>query len=52
MKIKNLKTNRITNPVGFNLDKVMLSFVTCNTLSTKQIAAEIEVALDKEFKEV
>ena len=52
MKITNLKTNRIVNPRGFNLDKIMLSFVTSDTLSTKQEGAEIKVALDKDFQEI
>lgn len=52
MNIKNLKTNRIVNPVGFDLEKVMLSFVTCETESTKQVAAQIEVSLNSDFKEI
>jgi alpha-L-rhamnosidase len=52
MKIKNLKTNRITNPLGFDLGKPRLSFVTYDTTATKQTAAQIQVALDEEFKNI
>ncbi|WP_160720498.1 family 78 glycoside hydrolase catalytic domain [Bacillus sp. USDA818B3_A] len=49
MKIKNLKTNRITNPLGFDLGRPRLSFVTYETTAKKQTAAQIQVALDQEF---
>jgi alpha-L-rhamnosidase len=49
MKIKNLKTNRITNPLGFDLGKPRLSFVAYDTTAKKQSAAQIQVALEKEF---
>ncbi|MEH7120345.1 family 78 glycoside hydrolase catalytic domain [Neobacillus vireti] len=49
MKIINMKTNRITNPLGFDLGKPRLSFVVCETSATKQIAAQVQVALDEEF---
>ncbi|GKX65769.1 alpha-L-rhamnosidase [Inconstantimicrobium mannanitabidum] len=52
MKIVNLKTNHITNPLGFDLGKPSLSFITCETTASKQVAAQIEVALDKNFSEV
>lgn len=52
MRITHLKTNRIVNPVGFDLKKVMLSFITDDTNSTKQEAAQIEVSLDYEFQEI
>jgi alpha-L-rhamnosidase len=49
MKIKNLKTNRITNPLGFELGKPRLSYVAYDTSAKKQAAAQIQVALDEEF---
>jgi len=52
MKIINLKTNRIINPLGFDLGKPNLSFITCQTTATKQVAAQIQVALDEEFAEI
>lgn len=47
MKISYLKTNRIANPLGFSLDKPRLSYIVTETEAKKQIAARIEVALDK-----
>lgn len=52
MKIINLKTNRITNPLGFDLGKPSFSFVTCDTAATKQVAAQIQVAYDREFTQI
>jgi alpha-L-rhamnosidase len=52
MRIKNLKTNRITNPLGFDLGKPRLSFVTYDTTAKKQSAAQIEVALDEKFANI
>ncbi|KKI89470.1 alfa-L-rhamnosidase RamA [Bacillus sp. SA1-12] len=49
MKIINLKTNRMMNPLGFDLGKPRLSFITCETPALKQTAAQIQVALDEEF---
>ena len=49
MRIKNLKTNRITNPLGFDLGRPRLSFVTYDTTAKKQTAAQIQVALDEEL---
>ncbi|MEH7118779.1 family 78 glycoside hydrolase catalytic domain [Neobacillus vireti] len=49
MKIKNLKTNRITNPLGFDLGRPRLSYVAYDTKAAKQTAAQIQVALDEEF---
>lgn len=52
MKITDLKTNRIANPLGFDLGKPRLSFVVKDTTATKQIAARIEVSYDKEFIDI
>ena len=52
MKITNLKTNRIINPLGFDLGKASLSFITCETAASKQVAAQIQVAYDKEFDNI
>ncbi|WP_372631128.1 family 78 glycoside hydrolase catalytic domain [Cohnella sp.] len=49
MKIVRLKTNRITNPLGFMLDKPGLSYVVTETEAQKQVAARYEVALDESF---
>ncbi|WP_335495277.1 glycoside hydrolase family 78 protein [Neobacillus drentensis] len=47
-----MKTNRMTNPLGFDLGKPRLSFVTFDTAATKQTAAQIQVALDEEFTNI
>lgn len=52
MKITNLKTNRIINPLGFDLGKPSLSFITCDTNAIKQIATQVQVAYDREFVDV
>jgi len=52
MKIARLKTNRITNPLGFSLDKPRLSYVVTETEAKKQIAARYEVALDEQFSTI
>lgn len=52
MKITNLKTNHIVNPLGFDLGKPSLSFITSETDAKRQVAAQIQVALDEEFSEI
>ena len=52
MKIINLKTNRIVNPIGFDLGKPSFSFVICDTYAKKQKAAQIQVAIDMDFVEL
>ena len=47
-----MKTNRITNPLGFDLGKPRLSFVTYDTKALKQTDAQIQVALDEEFTNI
>jgi len=52
MKIVSLKTNRIINPLGFDLGKPSFSFITRETTASKQVAAQIQVAFDEEFSEI
>lgn len=52
MKIIEMKTNHIINPLGFNLGKAKLSFVVTDTKAKFQVAANIEVSLDNEFKNI
>ncbi|KKB73056.1 MULTISPECIES: alpha-L-rhamnosidase [Bacillus] len=52
MKIHQLKTNRITNPLGFLLENPRVSYVVIDTKAQKQSAAQIEVATDKDFTAV
>jgi len=52
MKINNLKTNHIINPLGFDLGKPSFSFMTSDTTATKQVAAQIQVALDEKCVDI
>jgi alpha-L-rhamnosidase len=52
MKITDLKTNRIVNPLGFDLGKPSFSFITTDATAKKQAAAQIQVAVDTEFTEI
>ncbi|WP_308638786.1 alpha-L-rhamnosidase [Paenibacillus silvisoli] len=52
MKITCMKTNRITNPLGFELGKPRVSYVVSETSAQKQLAARIEVSLDERFEHV
>lgn len=52
MRVINLKTNRITNPLGFDLGRPRLSYVVTDTIAKQQVAARIEIALDNKFGKV
>ncbi|RCW43505.1 alpha-L-rhamnosidase-like protein [Paenibacillus prosopidis] len=52
MKITRLKTNRISNPLGFELGTPRLSYVATDTTAIKQIAAQIQVSLDETITRV
>lgn len=54
MKISHLRTNHITNPLGFELDQVSLSWVTekGESASISQTAAQVEISLDESFEEL
>src|SRR5690625_1288445 len=52
MKINQLKTNRIANPLGFLLNKPILSYIVSETEGTSQTYAQIEVATDQSFLEI
>jgi len=53
MKIVNLKTNRISKPLGFNLgNKPRLSWIVESETAKRQEAAQIEVSTDSDFKNV
>ncbi len=52
MNIANLKTNRIKNPLGFELGAPVFSWTVESGRSKKQAAARIEVAADETFSEI
>lgn len=52
MKIYDMKCNRIVNPIGYNLDRVFLSWITEGDGAIEQIACQVEVAKDEAFKSI
>ncbi|SDY14861.1 alpha-L-rhamnosidase [Evansella caseinilytica] len=54
MQITNLRTNGIKNPLGFQLDRISLSWVTesSEAPSKFQAAAQVEIATDESFSEI
>lgn len=52
MKITRMKTNRIPNPLGFNLGVPRLSWVVEDTAARRQAAAQVQVAADAGFTQV
>lgn len=52
MKIIRMKTNRITNPLGFYMEKPSLSYVVADTTAKRQVAARILIAVDDLFQHV
>ena len=52
MKVVNLKTNHIVNPLGFDLEIARVSYQIIEANSSVQTFARIEVATDELFKEV
>ncbi len=51
MKIERMKTNRIVNPLGFDLRTPSVSWVVAETDAKKQVSARVEVAKDPDFGE-
>jgi len=49
MKIERMKVNRLTNPMGFELNQPSLSWTVTDTNAKKQESARITVALDEAF---
>jgi alpha-L-rhamnosidase len=52
MKITDLKTNRMTCPLGFQLGQPRLSFIVTDTAGTALITMQVEVALDDAMRQV
>ena len=50
MTITSCKTNNRVNPVGDMMGKITLSWVIEDSISKKQVAAQIKVATDQEMK--
>ncbi len=54
VEITQLRTNQITNPLGFEFERLILSWVTeaGNSQSVSQKAAQVEVSLESDFSSV
>lgn len=52
MIITACKTNHIVNPLGFAMNKAVVSWNVYNSISKNQAAAQVIVALDEEMKEI
>lgn len=52
MKITSCKTNHMVNPLGFGMEKATVSWITDETTSKRQLAAQISVAKDAKCKEI
>jgi len=52
MKIINGKTNHLNNPIGFDMEHVVLSWSVKDARSKKQISARVCIALDESMKEL
>lgn len=52
MKISHLKTNHITNPLGFDIEKPSFSWVVEDTSDTVQTAAQVLISHDNNFEQI
>jgi alpha-L-rhamnosidase len=52
MKIDRLKTNRITNPLGYDLKKVFFSWTVEESNGKKALWSRVEVSEDKKFEKI
>ncbi|WKL02103.1 hypothetical protein Q0F98_38330 [Paenibacillus amylolyticus] len=52
MNITHMKTNHITNPLGFVVIKPTFSYTVTDTTATTQIVAQVEISLNESFTEL
>lgn len=52
MKITRLKTNHLTNPMGYDLARPTISFVTEDTAGKRQAKAQVLVSLSEDFSTI
>ena len=52
VEILKCKTNHIINPLGFAMENAVVSWIADSDRSIKQVRAQVQVALDKEMKEL
>lgn len=52
MRIEEMKTNHIKNPLGFDIKKAVYSWVVTETTAKQQSAARVQVARDDGFRDL
>ncbi len=52
MRITACKTNHMVNPLGYGMERATISWITEDTASKRQTAAQVMVSMDEEGKEV
>jgi len=52
MRLTHLKTCRISNPLGFDIDKPLLSWIAEDTPSKKQVSARVVVSKSGDFSDL
>jgi alpha-L-rhamnosidase len=52
VKIAHLKTNHVVNPLGFAIEKPVLSWIVEDTADTQQTAAQVLISYDDAFDQV
>lgn len=52
MRIRHLKTCRISNPLGFHFEKPMLSWIAEDTPSKKMVSARVEISKSQTFSDL
>ncbi|MDD7646587.1 MAG: hypothetical protein PUJ35_05005, partial [Ruminococcus bromii] len=52
MKIQRMKTNRIVNPLGFDLKTPTVSWIVTDTEAKKQVWARVEVSDSADFAQI
>ncbi|QOV18450.1 family 78 glycoside hydrolase catalytic domain [Blautia liquoris] len=52
MKVTNLRVNHLTNPMGYQMDQPLFTWVTSNAKGSFQKSAQIQIALDNSFENI
>ena len=49
MKIRNLRTNHLENPLGYSMEKPLLTWTAEDSTGACQRAARVQIAMDESF---
>lgn len=52
MKISNLRVNHLTNPMGYQMDQPVFTWITSDTKGSFQTAAQIQIASEEDFSDI